>query len=186
MPFLALVVPFLKTWWKVILPVVLLMLALGYVKALHWQIDHYKEEVVALRSAIAEAERTEKELQDAAEVQTAKYKDSLRVRAVEIELKAQDIIKEIKKDEASKRIALSRDVVRLFNDSKPKAGPEAVANPKPEDDGKAATNLTSLNDLLVVSSKNDANHQVCIDTVDEWQRFWTEYVANYKAVANGT
>lgn len=186
MPFLALVVPFVKTWWKVILPVVLLMLALGYVKVLHMEINHYKGQVVALKSSIAEAERTEKELRDAADVQTAKYKDSLRVKTVEIELKAQDIVKEIKKDEASKRITLERDVVRLFNSSKPQAGPEAVAPTKPKDDGKAATNLTSLNDLLVVSSKNDANHQVCIETVDEWQRFWKEYVENYKAVANGT
>jgi hypothetical protein len=184
-PALALAVPFLKTWWKVILPVVLLMLALGYVKTLHWQIEHYEAQAVELRLEIAKANEKEKQLEANAKALTEKYKDSLQVKAVEIELNAQDKVKEIVKNEESKRIALSRDVVRLFNSGKPDTKPETVAPAKQTDAPEASPNRTvTLNELLVVSARNDANHQLCIETVGEWQRFWNDYVITYGAVAN--
>jgi len=45
--------PFLKTWWKVILPVVLLLMALGYVKLLHMEINHLKTVVIELKQEAA-------------------------------------------------------------------------------------------------------------------------------------
>ena len=185
MPFLALVVPFLKTWWKVIVPVVLLLLALGYVKVLHLQIDHYKEQVVELRLQKEQANAKAKKLEDNATVISRKYELSLAATTNKIEADAFTKIERIKSNEAAKRIALTRELVELFNSTKPPSQPQTVTPTKPSNDETATPNrTTTLTELLVVSAKNDTNHQVCIETVSEWQQFWKDYVVTYGAVAN--
>lgn len=201
MPMLALVIPFLKTWWKVILPIVLLLAALGYVKILHMEIDHYKEKVVTLELAIDKANKQQKQLEDNAVVLTNRYKESLSNQFKLQEAQGQVIHERIKKNEESKRIVISDDIISLFNDSKPRiklkipadtikgddARTTSITNNSKPPTGEEASTLAyehTLNELLDISAYNDANHVKCIATVKEWQSFWTDYESTYKAVAN--
>lgn len=181
MPFLGLVFPFLKTWWKVIVPVVLVLMALAYVKILHMEINHYKSKVVALEQEKAIIVEKNALLETAALDQTKRYSRQLENRLLDQQRDAKIVQERIKKDEETKRIAISSNVVELFNASKPDT--QTVTTTKPKDDGKASTTgAITLNDLLSTSARNDANHVVCIETVIEWQNFWKDFETGVKAV----
>lgn len=179
--FLALAVPFLKTWWKVILPVVLLLLAISYVGVLHLEINHYKDKVIALEKEKAIVQEKNNLLEHNATEISKKYARQLENRLLEEQKKSKLVQERIKKDEESKRIPLSSNVVSLFNASKPDAQPASTTERK--DVGEASPNReTSLNALLEVSARNDAAHQTCIETVAEWQAFWKDYSEGVKAI----
>jgi len=182
MPFLALAWPFLKTWWKVIVPVVLVLLALGYVKILHLQIDHYKAEAAEMRIVIAQANEKNQQLEEAAEALTKKYERQLQNKQLEEDRKLKTTVERIKKDEESKRIALTRTLIELFNDSKPNNDP--VTTTKPVDVGGTGPpkEAVTLNELLLISAENDSNHIKCINQVHEWQNFWKDYESQVKVV----
>ena len=184
MGFLALAVPFLKTWWKVILPVVLLLMALSYVKILHMEIDHYKEQAVELRLAIKQSEDRKKLLEDNATALNKKYETQLYAKQLEEDKKAKAIRERIKNDKESKLIVLPTTSVQLFNASKPDVS-EPTTTTKQDHDGETGTDPTvviTLNKLLEVSAVNDANHQKCINQVLEWQNFWTDYKDSVQSV----
>lgn len=175
--------PFLKTWWKVILPVVLLLMALGYVKVLHMEIDHYKAQNVELRLAIKQSEDRKKLLEDNATALNKKYETQLYAKQLE-ETKKQKLVKErIKRDKESKLIVLPATSVELFNASKPDVS-ESTPRAEQGDDGKASADpaVVTLNKLLEVSAINDEHHQQCINQVLEWQNFWTDYKASVQSV----
>lgn len=178
---LLLALGFFKSYWKIIVPVVLLLMALGYVKILHMEINHYKSKVVALEQEKAIVAEKNALLETAALDLTKKYSRQLENNLLEQQKKAQQVQERIKKDEETKRIALSSNVVELFNASKPDT--QTAPATKPEDVRKTSTTgTTTLNDLLSVSARNDANHVVCIETVAEWQNFWKDFEAGVKAV----
>lgn len=175
-------VPFLKAWWKVIVPIVLLLLALGYVKILHLKIDHYREQVVELRLANKEAEQQVKKLEDNATVLTKKYERSLENKQLEIDrVVKQRALERIKHDEETKRIRLSANVVGLFNSGKPPSDGEDPAPAVRSNDENPPAGGKTLNDLLTVVVINDANHEACRQQVIEWQNFWTDYENSFKA-----
>lgn len=187
MGFLALAVPFLKTWWKVIVPIVLLLLALGYVKVLHLQIDHYKTQVIELKAEAAAVREKNTLLEHAATELSKKYARQLENNLLEQQKAAKLTQERIKRNEESKRIALSSDLVSLFNDSKPNSPPVTGAvSSDVSGTSTAQATLTSdqrtLNQLLQVSAENDANHLNCIATVKEWQNFWADFKRSVNAI----
>lgn len=177
---LSLVLPFLKTWWKVILPVVLLLAALGYVKVLHMQIDHYKSQVIELKAEAQIVREKNTLLEHAATEQSKKYARQLENQLLEKQKQAKLTQERIKRNEESKRVTLSSDIVSLFNDSKPDS--PAVARTEPSDVSGTTSAQTTLNQLLLVSAENDANHLNCIATVKEWQNFWADFKRSVQAV----
>jgi len=180
LPMLPLVLPFLKTWWKVILPVVLLIAALGYVKVLHMQIDHYKSQVIELKAEAQAVREKNTLLEHAATEQSKKYARQLENQLLEKQKQAKLTQERIKKNEESKRITLSSDIVSLFNDSKP----DGEAAPRAEQSNVRITSTAeaTLNQLLLISAENDANHLNCIATVKEWQNFWADFKRSVQAV----
>jgi hypothetical protein len=180
MGFLAIALPFLKTWWKVIVPIVLLLLALGYVKVLHMEIDHYKTQVIELKLAEAATREKNTLLEHAATELSKKYARQLENQLLEKQKQAKLTQERIKRDEESKRIALSSSIVSLFNDSKPDGGP--VAETVRSDVGGTSAAEKTLNQLLQVSAENDTNHTNCIATVKEWQNFWADYQRSVNAI----
>jgi len=207
MPIQALVLPFLKTWWKVILPIVLLLMALGYVKVLHMEIDHYKAKTVSMQLAIDAAAVKEEALEVAAAQITTKYHESLANQFKMQDAAGAAIHERIVKNEEANRHRISADIVSLFNDSKPRlklkdpaaavkgndARPATIEEDPRQVSGGAELLVEAppqayehtLAELLDVSAYNDNNHVKCIDTVREWQHFWTDYTENYKAVNAG-
>jgi hypothetical protein len=204
MPILALVLPFLKTWWKVLLPVVLLVAALVYVKVLHMEIDHYKAKTVTMQLAIDAAAVKEKALEVAAQQLTIKYKESLANQFALQDAQGQVIHERIKKNVEANRNHISPAIVELFNASKPALklkdpaatikGNDAGTGTHQKDSGQAGRPELlvdesppqayehTLAELLDVSAYNDSNHAKCIATVHEWQHFWIDYTESYKAV----
>lgn len=179
--------PFLKTWWKVILPVVLLLLALGYVKVLHMEINHYKNLVIELKQEAAIVREKNNLLEHAATEQSKKYARQLENRLLEEQKKAKLVKERIKRDKESAAIHLSPNIISLFNAGKPDS--EATPGTVSSDDGGASPaekTLTSdertLNQLLLISAENDANHLACIQQVKEWQHFWLDFKRSVEAV----
>ncbi len=180
MPFLALAWPFVKTWWKVIVPVVLLLLALGYVKILHMEIDHYKSQVIELKKEAAIVAEKNKLLEQAATDISKKFARQLENRLLEDQKRGKLAQERIKNDKETASIKLSPNIVSLFNAGKPdnETTPTAIS----KDDGEASSDSKTLKDLLVVTAVNDINHEICIKTVDEWQNYWKEYSSSVSAI----
>lgn len=166
--------------WKIVLPILLLVAALGYVQTLHWRIDYYKGKVTELTLAVKQGLMREEKLRDNAVALTAKYETRLATQAEILENQKNEITKRILADEETKRIRISRNVVKLFNDSKPKTEQQPTAETKPANDEGTSSDSTTLNQLLYVSAINDAAHELCRKTVKEWQSFWRDYVASYE------
>lgn len=182
MGLITLALGFLKANWKWVVPVVAALGLLIYIKILHMEINHYKAEVVAARAAIAANGELEEQLNQAFNEMSKKYHDSLKNQFALQDAQGQAVRERIAKNEASKHVPLDADLIGLFNGLKPSPGPVATA--KPGDDGKATTPqeaVSTLNDLLVVSTENDENHLKCIATVEKWQEFWKEFEMKYKA-----
>jgi hypothetical protein len=142
------------------------------------RIDHYKSENLELTLVIEQANAKNKRLEDHAQALTAKYEGSLALKQKELDKTSKDLKERIKKDEESRRIKLSANVVGLFNASKSESNSKAAPEAKPSDDGgtSPAPQVTiTLNDLLLTSAENDKNHLKCIDQVHEWQKFWKDF-----------
>lgn len=179
------ILPFLKTYWKVIVVVLAVLSLVGYIKILHWQIDSCKKENLELTLVIQQANAKSQKLEDHAKALTEKYEDSLKEKQKKVDDLSNTLKERIKKNEESRRVKLSSNVVGLFNASKSESRSEPVAEAKPSDDGGASTPAqvtTTLNDLLLVSAENDKNHLKCIDQVHEWQRFWKDFAASVGSV----
>lgn len=179
-PILAAAWPVVKTYWKPIVIGLVVVAALGYVKALHMEIDHYKSKVVQLEKEKALVQEKNNLLEHNATELSKKYARQLENKLLEEQKKAKLVQERIKKDEESKRINLSANVVELFNAGKPDDQPAPTTERK--DDAKTSTDSKTLNDLLSITATNDANHKECIETVLEWQNFWTDYSSGVKAI----
>jgi uncharacterized membrane-anchored protein YhcB (DUF1043 family) len=171
----------IKSNWQLVAIGLAIAAVIGYITVLRLEVDHYKTKAGELELEISTAKANqvqEEERQNLAfDAQTKKYADSLRAKGDAIMKGYADVAAKIKAHEASKHIVLTPDVVELFNST---VGPEPRASEAPrakqEDDGKASALAKTLNDLLEVSNENNANHQVCIEQVLEWQAFWKDYV----------
>lgn len=182
MPFLGLLWPLIQSWWKVIAVVLVILAALGYLKYLHHTIDSLKAEVVELRTVIASANAKNKQLEDAAGVLSKKYEHQLENQQLEADKRLNTITDRIRKNETAKRIALQRELVELFNDSKPNSGPTPPAKQGDAGGTGPPKETVTLQDLLLVSAENDSNHIKCINQVHEWQNFWKDYEAQVRVV----
>lgn len=172
---------FCKTWWKVILPVVLLLMALAYVEVLHLEISHYKTQVIALETEKEAVHAKNVLLEQSATDLSKKYARQLENKLLDQQKQVKLVQERIKNDKESRGIPISSNVVELFNASKPDS--ESVAPTKQGNDGTTGTNQKTLNDLLLVTAGNDAAHEVCIRTVEEWQHFWIDYKTSVEAIS---
>lgn len=168
----------LKTNWKPILIGLAVLMLLGYIQTLRLEVKHYKSSAIEAKQELKDAQITAKAEHDRqtaeADAITKAHLDTLRRKGDEIMKGYNDVVTKIKAHEASKHVIITPDVVSLFNEStgnKPTSAPEA----KPANDGKTSTTETTLNQLLVVTAENNANHLKCIAQVEEWQAFWEAY-----------
>ena len=188
------ILKFLKANWIPVAIGVACLALMGYIKVLHLEIEHYKAKEVKLQLAVDAANVKEKELEQAATQLTAKYHESLANQFKLQDAAGAAIHERIVKNAEANSTRISPDIIQLFNSSKPpiklkdpagaKQGNDARASPN-TDDSEPATQAYehTLAELLDVSASNDKNHAKCIDTVHEWQNFWTDYTMNYKAAA---
>jgi len=193
-PLVPIALQFLKANWIPIAIGVACLALLGYIKVLHLEIDHYKAKSVQMQLAIDAAATKEKQLEVAAEQISTKYHESLANQFKLQDAAGAAVHERITKNAEANSTHISSDIVSLFNSSKPtlvikdpaatKQGNDARASPN-TDDSEPATQAYehTLAELLDVSASNDKNHAKCIDTVHEWQNFWTDYTMNYKAAA---
>jgi hypothetical protein len=155
---------------------------MGYIGVIKMERDHARKEVISLKLQIQKNAAITSQLEDSNKELTAKYHEALKNQFALQSAQGEASIERIKKDEASKHITVSPDIVSLFNGLKPPAQATPVA--KSGDDGKAAALEKTLNDLLQVVSVNDANHNKCIAQVEMWQEFWRDYEERYRAIVN--
>jgi len=193
------ILKFLKANWIPVAIGVACLALMGYIKVLHLEIEHYKAKEVKLQLAVDAANVKEKELEQAATQLTAKYHESLANQFKLQDAAGAAIHERIVKNAEANSTRISPDIIQLFNSSKPptklkdpagaKQGNDARSTPIEEDpryssgyEAPLAYEHT-LAELLDVSAYNDGNHEKCIDTVHEWQKFWRDYTMAYKAVA---
>lgn len=147
----------------------------------------------AANAEIAAAEAREKDLQQKFTAQTAQYEGTLAKKQAEIASTQQKLQQEIKTNAQLTRVVIPDLARRLFNASA--QGRDHVEVPAPDaqqgNDGKAGAAegaaavapQVTLADLLAVVSENNANHRACIAQVEEWQRFWTDFVSTVETTA---
>ena len=190
---------FLKANWIPIAIGIACLSLMGYIKVLHMEINHYKEEVVSLQlEKKAAAAKTAQLEQNAANI-SQMYHDSLKNQFALQDSQGQAVRERIAKNETSKHVILDSDIIGLFNGSKPSLKLKDPAITVKGNDGRPGTSTEdrgsaeyeaplayehTLNELLDIAAYNDGNHLKCISTVREWQRFWTDYTESYGAVSN--
>ena len=183
---------FLKSNWKIVAVGLAIAFLVGYIETLRLERDHYKSKAGELQleidTAKAEQAKETARLQLDFDAITAAHKGTLLVKGAAIMKGFDETLKRIKAHEPSKHIPLTPDVVELFNattgpDSEPSRAIERNVREAGEDKTlvdqviKENRQLSvTLNDLLVVSDENNAEHQKCIKQVEEWQVFWEKYV----------
>lgn len=195
-----LLLAFLKTNW---LPILLAVVALGLVTRYEVVVkerDHYKDEVKVtqaevktLKQEIADNNKLAADKAKAAEAAaaelTAKYKEASHQRDQAIEVNTKLTEKQIAQDKELHRIKLSYNAIRLFNATKnmPTTSAQAPAA-EPGHDSQATTagktTSVTLADALIVVAHNDAKYKKCVETVEEWQNFWTDFTVKYQAIAS--
>lgn len=182
----------LKKYWPFLLGALIIGGTLTYIKVLKVERDYYKEQTVKAKAETKKiAQQFNKALEEsiARETQLEIDNGQLTDRVLEEQRAAQEwfdkhnkAVKErIAANEELRKLKLSLDLIRLFNASKQPPGEhnEVVANTNPGNDGQAtATQEVTGTELFTVIAENDANHLKCIATVEQWQKFWTGYVAN--------
>jgi hypothetical protein len=178
----AAVLAFLKNNWLPIAIGIACLSLMGYIWVIKTERDHYKSQVVELKLQIKKNSEITSQLETSNQELTEKYKNSLKNQFALQSTQGEVAAERIKKDEASKHIAVSPDTISLFNGLKPPA--QATPVTKSGDAPEAGTAQKTLNQLLEVSNFNDSNHLKCIATVEMWQEFWLDYTMRYEAITN--
>lgn len=141
----------------------------------------------AANAQIAAAEQRQQEMQTRFDAQTKQYEGTLAAKQAKIDSTQKQLAQEIKTNAQLTRVVIPDLARRLFNASV--EGKSHVEVPAPDakqgDDGKTGADQgaavagpqVTLADLLSVVAENNANHRACIAQVEEWQRFWTDFVA---------
>ncbi len=181
---LAFLLPFLGRNWKLIAVGIAILALLAYVKVLHMERDHavakYEKEHAAFETYKANAVAMHEAMKSSNAALTLQFKQAEIARNQAAETFRKTINERIKADEASKRIMLPPTSVQLFNSTttdEPDTGQSPSAHVVNDD---AAEARLTLNDLLIISAENNANHLTCINTVRDWQQFWSQFVKNVK------
>lgn len=180
--FLAAALTFLRANWLPIVIGVACLSLMGYIWVIKAERDHYKNQVVELKLEIKKNNEITEQLETSNKQLTAKYREALKNQFALQTTQGEVVAERIKKDEASKTIAISPDAVSLFNGLKPAA--EATPVPKSGDVREAPAAEKTLNALLLVTNFNDTNHLKCIATVEMWQEFWREFDERYRAIVD--
>ena len=180
---------FLKANWKWIAVGIAALSLITYIKVIQLERNHYKNEYqqvqLKLDTLVTTSKANEEHLKNDNEALSHKYANTLRDANTLVTANAGLNERNIKLDKELAATKLSLNAVRLFNASKQPASTEAVAaDTKPGNDAEAAStkvSSSSLADMMLIVNENDANHLRCIATVEQWQKFWNDYVAIVEA-----
>lgn len=183
----ALALAILKANWKWIAVAIAVGGLLAYIQTIKLERDHYKKNytvvTLKLETLVKDAKVREDKLAADNEAITKKYQSTLKDANTLTTENARINAENIKNAQELASVRLSYNAVRLFNASKPSTTKDQKASPTVSGNDGTATSVAkalevksqTLADLLQVVNENDANHQVCIDTVTQWQQFWTDY-----------
>lgn len=188
---------FLKSNWKWIAVVLLIISLLGYIETIKLERDHYKNKVVAIQTEldnlVTSSAIKQKKLQADVTQITDKYKSTLHDANTLVTENAKLNGENIAKDKELASVKLSLNAVRLFNASKQSTSEQDSSSTSEQGNDGTTTSLAkaleeksqTLADLLQVVNINDANHLKCIKTVDQWQKFWSDYETAVEKVNAG-
>jgi len=183
----------LKKYWPYILIAALIGGGLTYIKVLKVERDHYKNKVISVQQELDRVVVENKQRVGTLEAAAKKQTDDFASEYQQEQLVMQKFYKErneyyekqLKTNKQLNAMRLDLDTVRLFNATKS----NDVANPKDTttaDKGNDGSSTTTTNitgtDLFRAIKTNDENHLACIKVVESWQKFWTKYVEDVRAV----
>ncbi|MHB8602205.1 MAG: hypothetical protein ACYC9R_06170 [Nitrosotalea sp.] len=194
---MATVLLFLKSNWKAI-GILIVIVALGaYIETLKLERNHYETKATRAIATLNQYKVESKNREDAyaasAHSITAKYA-ALDTQKTALEVQNSKLLSErIAKNAELHSVKLSLAAVRLFNESKQTtttssstptisghAADTTTANTSGAQDSGIDSGLT-LTDLFQVSKTNDENHKECIRVVEKWKAFWRDYQASIQA-----
>ncbi len=191
----ALALTFLKANWKWVLIGLFILGLVSYIATIKIERNHYKSEYeateVKLAALVNSSKAKETLLDDGNKAISDRYANSLRDANSLVIANARLNQENIANAKELAAVKLSLNAVRLFNASKQSTtetsqpantvqGTDGTTTPATETPVVTST----LQDLLAVTAVNDANHLVCIKTVETWQKFWIDYVNNVDASNN--
>lgn len=182
------IIPLILKWlvsnWKLIL----IGAFVAWIGWLRWDNGHLKKEVQDLDLKISTLKAESKTLADNSAAITRKYDHTLADKhAVENKLAASET-KRIKDEKKLDSIVVPNVAVSVFNGTDNASGTKATTETKPGDVSGAvgpspiitptnpdAPSNKTLADILVGSNENRNRLNMCVDTVHEWQHFWTDF-----------
>lgn len=174
-----LILAFLKTNWKPLIILGMILALGGYIQFLRVDLHHYQKKYNETQLALDTLVKTSKEKQDALAADsaaiTAKYRGTLKSANDLIVVNAKLNEENIKNATELRNVKLSLNAIRLFNASKQStteenSTPPAVSGNAPTPG--TAKEAPNLKDLLLVVNDNDKEHLKCIKQVEEWQKLW--------------
>lgn len=177
----------LKKYWAYIALIIALGGLWSYSEVVKLERNHYKNEYqevnIKLNNLIASSKQEEERLNNENAALTAKYRNTLSDANSLVVANAKLNEENIKNAKELRDVKLSNTALRLFNASKQSASTEEKPASTVEGNDGTATSVAkaleeksqTLADLLVIVNKNDENHLKCINTVNEWQKFWIDY-----------
>lgn len=186
---------FLKANWKWIAVALAISSLVGYIEVIKLERNHYKKQYqdiqLQLDTVRKDSKAKQDQLQADANAITSKYRSALTDANILTTENAKLNAQNIAKDKELTSVKLSLNAIRLFNASK-STDKDSVANTEQGNDGTSASlakaleeKSQSLADLLQVVNINDANHLKCIATVEQWQKFWSDYAASVETINAG-
>ncbi len=179
---------------KAIIIGLLIAAALAYVGFLHIEINHYKSDRDKIQKEFTTYRINEESMQAALKSSnsalTLEAKQQLIARLSADALKNAAIKERIMNDQAAKSIAIPADSIRVLNDSASIGRDPTRATPTiGADDGTTSGTSSdpqtgfTLQDVEGTVAENNAAAWVCVQTLREWQKFWTDFSANVGRVA---
>ncbi len=141
--------------------------------------DAYAEAVLAAAAKIGVLEAGNAAL-------SKKYENALREKDAQAAIAAKAIKARILASEELKRLNLSADAIRLFDESanQGRTDSEGASDAKPGDAtaGSAPVSVTGT-ELFEAININNAAHWDCVRKVEQWIGFWKDYTANVQSVS---
>lgn len=185
---------------KLIAIVLAILAIVGYITFLHVEVNHYKNARDKIQTEFTTYRINEESMQAALKSSnsalTLEAKQQLIARLSADAAKTIAINERIKNDQAAKSIAIPAESIRVLNDSasigrNPGGTTPTVSTNDDTTSGPSGDTQVgfTLQDVEGTVAENNAAAWVCVQTLREWQKFWTDFSANVGRVAahnNGT
>jgi hypothetical protein len=184
---MAFLLPFLGKYWMQIGLAIVIACVLGWIGVLKLEVSHYKSSALEAKTELATYKQQALDNYNALKSSNSALTLQLKQQQV-AQNQAQETFKKaltvkVANDEASKHIIVPGSTIRVFDSAA--LGPLGSGSPDP-DCGNACAPTPSadditLNEVLAITTENDARFWACITQVIDWQNFWKQYSANVGA-----